>query len=72
MPRGAYSARRVPLTGAVSGHLTLILQPQRGSSHHGFLEHVLREDAESGAWFLGHDCKLCGRDDEYEFGQRGL
>jgi hypothetical protein len=73
-PRGAYLYyRMVPLTGEVSGHLTLILQPERVLEPiTAYLDYMLNEDAESGAWFLSDDCKLCAGSGEYEFGQRGL
>jgi len=73
-PQGAYLYyREIPLTGSISGHLTLILQPERVvEPAAAFLKYMLREDEESGAWFVGRDCVLCDHEAEYEFGQHGL
>ncbi len=73
-PRGAYLYyRKVPVTGDISGHLTLMLQPERVvEPATAFLKYLLLDDEESSAFFLGEDCKLCGRDAEFEFGQHGL
>ncbi|HTU58558.1 MAG TPA: hypothetical protein VMF89_08990, partial [Polyangiales bacterium] len=71
--RGAYLYyRNVPPTGEVSGHLTVILQPERVVEPvTAFLHYMLDDDAESGAWFLGDECRLCSGAD-FEFGQQGL
>ncbi len=73
MPRGAYLYyRNVPLTGEVSGHLTVMLQPERVAEPvTAFLRYMLLDDPQSGAWFLGDECRLCSGA-EFEFGQRGL
>jgi hypothetical protein len=33
---------------------------------------MLLDNQDSGEWFLGKNCKLCGHDAEYEFGEHGL
>lgn len=72
--QGAYLYyRKVPLTGDISGHLTLMLQPERVvEPTTAFLKYMLLDDEQSGAFFVGKNCTLCGHDSEYEFGQHGL
>jgi hypothetical protein len=63
----------VPPTGSISGHLTLMLQPQRVNDPTvAWLKYQLLGDEESKGWFVGSDCKLCGHDDDYEYGENGL
>jgi hypothetical protein len=73
-PRGAYLYyHMVPQTGNISGHLTLMLQPERVvEPTTAFLKYMLLDNQDSGEWFLGKNCKLCGHDAEYEFGEHGL
>jgi hypothetical protein len=63
----------VPGTGSVSGLLTLVNQPQRvAPATVAWLRMLLLDDAASRAWFSGSNCMLCGRADQFEFGQKGL
>lgn len=63
----------VPGTGNSAGHLTLMTQPLRVTEptvH--WLKLLLNDDAASKDWFVGASCKLCNRDADFEFGQKGL
>jgi hypothetical protein len=73
-PRGAYLYyRMVPISGDISGHLTLMLQPERVVEPiTAFLKYMLLGDDMSAAFFLGEDCTLCGQDAQFEFGEHGL
>jgi hypothetical protein len=63
----------IPGTGALDGHLTLMLQPERVTEPTvAWLRYTLDGDADAKSWFAGSSCKLCGHDEEYEFGQNGL
>jgi len=63
----------VPATGSASGHLTLMTQPERVvEPATAWWKYILNDDAESKAYFAGTSCKLCMRDDEFEFGQKGI
>ena len=57
----------------VPGHLTLVTEPQRVVEPAlAWWQYILNGDAEAKAFFVGTDCKLCNRDAEFEFGQKGL
>jgi Chlorophyllase enzyme len=63
----------IPGTGALDGHLTLMLEPERVTGATvAWLDFMLDGDQEAKGWFAGSSCKLCGKDAEYEFGQNGL
>ncbi|HTV24853.1 MAG TPA: hypothetical protein VMG12_39440 [Polyangiaceae bacterium] len=65
--------RQVPQTGSSSGHLTLMVQPERViEPARRWFDYTLRDDAEARAWFVGDDCRLCNGADEFEFSARGL
>jgi hypothetical protein len=73
-PKGAYLwYHMVPGTGALDGHLTLMVEPERviGPAAAWF-RYILQDDPVSRAWFVGADCKLCKTPDQFEFGQNGL
>jgi len=64
---------KIPGTGNSDGHLTLMLQPERvtePTTH--WLRYLLNDDVESKEWFVGASCELCGNEEDYEFGQKGL
>jgi hypothetical protein len=57
----------------VPGHLTLVTEPKRVVEPAvAWWKYMLNGDAEAKAYFVGPDCKLCNRDAEFEFGQKGL
>jgi len=63
----------IPGTGSASGHLTLMTQPERVAEPAvAWWKLILSGDAASKPYFVGTDCKLCKRDSEFEFGQKGL
>ncbi len=64
---------KVPEGGSMTGHLTLMKEPERVTepTMHWF-NYMLNKDEESSKWFLGNDCKLCNRDEDFEYGQKGL
>jgi hypothetical protein len=63
----------VPGTGNSDGHLTLMTQPLRVTEPTvAWLKLLLNGDPASKDWFVGASCKLCNRDAEFEFGQKGL
>ena len=63
----------VPGSGSMDGHLTLMLQPDRVVEPTvAWLKFLLSNDAASKDYFVGANCKLCGHDADYEFGQKGL
>ena len=63
----------IPGTGAASGHLTLMTQPERVVEPTvAWFKMMFDGDAASKEYFVGASCKLCGRDAEFEFGQKGL
>ncbi len=63
----------VPERGSGDGHLTLITEPERvvGPST-AFFKAVLLEDADAKTWFNGTSCKLCGMNEKFEFGSKGI
>jgi len=65
--------RQVPQTGSSSGHLTLMVQPERVSEPaRRWFEYTLQGDADARAWFVGEGCQLCDRKAEFEFAANGL
>lgn len=64
---------KIPMTGSVSGHLTLMIQPERVvEATVAWWDLMLKEDAKARDFFVGPSCKLCTMKDEFEFGQNGL
>jgi len=64
---------KVPDTGSVSGHLTLMTQPERVIEPSvGFWNLVFRDDPKARALFVGTSCGLCNRSDDFEFGSKGF
>ncbi|MET0340268.1 MAG: hypothetical protein ABW252_04670 [Polyangiales bacterium] len=64
---------KVPQRGSGDGHLTLMTQPERvAPATAEWLKLVLNDDASAKAWFVGASCELCGKSDDFEYGQRGL
>lgn len=54
--------------GSVTGHLTLMEQPERVTEPTiAWWKYMLQGDAEAKKMFEGADCGLCGKPDEYEF-----
>jgi hypothetical protein len=63
----------IPMEGSAPGHLTLMQQPERVvEPATAWWKLILNGDAESKAFFVGSDCKLCNKDSEFEFGAKGL
>ena len=63
----------IPETGRVSGHLTLMTQPERVvEATVAWWDLTLKGEESAKAVFAGSDCQLCGRDAEFEFGLSGL
>jgi hypothetical protein len=63
----------IPDTGNFSGHLTLMTQPERVVEPTvAWFDFMLKADASSREFFVGADCGLCNRDDDFEFAQSGL
>ena len=57
----------------VPGHLTLVTEPHRVIEPAlAWWKFMLNGDAESKAFFAGTDCKLCNRQAEFDFGQKGI
>jgi hypothetical protein len=55
------------------GHLTLVTEPQRVVEPTvAWWKYIFHGDAEAKTFFVGDDCKLCNREPEFEFGQKGL
>jgi hypothetical protein len=73
-PKSAYLwYHQVPQTGNFSGHLTLMLEPERvveAAMH--WWRYMLQGNAESREFFVGPNCTLCNRDAEFEYGATGL
>lgn len=64
---------QVPITGSASGHLTLMLQPERVvEATVAWFDMRLRGDETARGMFVGPSCGLCNHDAEFEFGQNGL
>lgn len=63
----------IPMEGSAPGHLTLMQQPERVVEPAvAWWKMILNGDAEAKTYFVGADCKLCGKDAEFEFGAKGL
>jgi pimeloyl-ACP methyl ester carboxylesterase len=59
--------------GNVTGHLTLMEQPERVTTPTvAWWKYMLQGDEEAKKMFVGDDCGLCTNKDDHEFGQRGL
>jgi hypothetical protein len=59
--------------GNVTGHLTLMEQPERViDATVAWWKYILSDDMEAKKMFVGDDCGLCNSKDEFEFGQHGL
>lgn len=73
-PEGAFLFfHNVPVTGTISGHLTLMLQPERVvEPTAGWWKYMLKGDAAARALFVGASCGLCNRASDFEYGERGL
>jgi hypothetical protein len=73
-PKGAFLYYHMIVgMGALAGHLTLMMQPERVSPETvAWFDYTLSASAEAGKFFLGADCKLCNRNADVEFGQKGL
>jgi pimeloyl-ACP methyl ester carboxylesterase len=64
---------KVPKTGSVSGHLTLMIQPERVvEPARAWWDYMLKGDTKARDYFIGTSCGLCGKKDDYEFGEKGL
>jgi hypothetical protein len=60
-------------TGGLSGHLTLMTQPERvAAATVAWIKYTLLDDAESKTYFAGSNCKLCNMAADVEFGQKGI
>lgn len=64
---------KIPEGGSMTGHLTLMQEPERviEPTMHWF-NFMLNKDEDSSKWFLGDDCQLCNKDEDFEYGQKGL
>ena len=59
--------------GGMTGHLTLMEQPERVTDPAiAWWKYMLNGDVEARRMFIGTDCGLCNKKDEYEFGQYNL
>ena len=59
--------------GSVTGHLTLMEQPERVIAPTvAWWQYMLNDDQEAKKTFAGDDCGLCNKPEEYEFGARRL
>jgi hypothetical protein len=64
---------KVPKTGSVSGHLTLMIQPERVvEPARAWWDYMLKGDTKARDYFIGTSCGLCGKKDDFEFGEKGL
>jgi hypothetical protein len=74
-PKGSFVFfHKVPETGgSLTGHLTLMMQPSRVvDAATGFWRLVFKNDAKAKALYIGSTCGLCGKDDDFEFGEHGF
>lgn len=63
----------IPMEGSAPGHLTLMQQPERVVEPAvAWWKMILNDDAEAKTYFVGADCKLCGKDADFEYGAKGL
>ncbi len=59
--------------GLFTGHLTLMMQPERVSEATiAWWKYILNGDAEAKKMFAGSDCGLCGKAADFEFGQENI
>jgi hypothetical protein len=59
--------------GSVTGHLTLMEQPERVTDVTvNWWKYILNDDAEAKSWFVGTDCMLCKEKTAFEYGQHNL
>ena len=59
--------------GPIKGHLLLMLSPDRVTGPAlAFWQMMLRNDADSRAWFQGPSCKLCNQAMDFEYGSHSL
>ena len=59
--------------GSVTGHLTLMEQPERVTEPTiAWWKYMLKGDTEAKKMFVGTDCGLCNKKDEYEVGSHNL
>jgi hypothetical protein len=64
---------QVPQTGSVSGHLTLMNQPERVVEITvAWWDYQLKGDMAARSFFVGDNCGLCDKDAEYEYGANKL
>ncbi|HEX6241900.1 MAG TPA: hypothetical protein VFZ61_13420 [Polyangiales bacterium] len=64
---------QVPVTGGnFTGHLTLMMQPERVTEATvAWWKYMLKGDQEAKKAFIGSDCGLCNKKDQFEFGLNG-
>lgn len=63
----------IPGTGGLSGHLTLMTEPERVvDATSGWWKYMLNGDSTARELFVGDSCGLCGQDADFEYGQKGL
>ena len=56
-----------------TGHLVLMMQPERVVDMAlAWWQYQLSGDEDAAKWFLGDDCRLCNRADEFEYGHNSL
>lgn len=59
--------------GAVTGHLTVMEQPERVVDPTvAWFKYMLNGDQEAKKMFVGSDCGLCNKKDDFEFGEHNL
>jgi hypothetical protein len=64
---------KVPQTGAVSGHLTLMNEPQRVVEMTvAWWDYQLKGSMTARDFFVGDSCGLCGKDADFEYGVNNL
>jgi hypothetical protein len=73
-PKGAWMwFHMIPGMGTSDGHLTLMQQPERlAEASVAWFKVLFFDDPDAKAYFVGASCKLCGKDADFEFGQKGL
>jgi hypothetical protein len=64
---------RIPGTGAMSGHLTLMTQPARVvDATAGWWRLIFNNEPAAREMFVGPSCGLCNQAADFEFGSKGL
>jgi Chlorophyllase enzyme len=64
---------KVPMTGSVSGHLTLMIQPERVVEPTvAWWDYMLKGDMKARDFFVGDSCGLCNKAEDFEYGPNGL